>query len=119
MRADASLSVMPLPFRLAAFYFAFFLCAGLQMAYFPPYLAGRGFGPGEIAWVLALPHFARIVAPTAWGWLADRTGGHRGIVLFSCAANVACFASLPWVDGLGPVGWLMGATSLLSAAALP
>lgn len=110
---------MPLPWRLACFYFAFFLYAGAFVAYFPPYLAARGLGPAEIAWVLALPHFARIFAPTAWGWLADRAGAHRGIVVFSCAANAACFALLPWAGGFGAIAALIAATSLCSAAALP
>ena len=76
---------MPLSFRLAWFYFAFFVYAGAHVAYFPPYLAARGLGPAEIAWVLALPHLVRVFAPAAWGWLADRSGAHRGIVVFSCA----------------------------------
>ena len=37
--------------------------------------------------MLALPPLARIVAPAAWGWLADRTGAHRGVVAFSCAVS--------------------------------
>jgi len=36
---------MPVSFRLGAFYFAFFVGAGLMVAYFPPYLAGRGHLP--------------------------------------------------------------------------
>lgn len=110
---------LPLSVRLAFFYFAFFLYAGAYVAYFPPYLAARGLGPGEIAWVLALPHFARIFAPAAWGWLADRAGAHRGIVVFSCVANAACFALLPWAGSFAAIAVLVGTTSLLSAAALP
>ena len=110
---------MPLSFRLAWFYFAFFVYAGAHVAYFPPYLAARGLGPAEIAWVLALPHLVRVFAPAAWGWLADRSGAHRGIVVFSCAVNVACFAALPHASGLAAIAWLIGVTSLLSAAALP
>lgn len=110
---------MPLSFRLAWFYFAFFLYAGAYVAYFPPYLAARGLGPAEIAWVLALPHLARVFAPAAWGWVADRSGAHRGIVMFSCAVNAACFAALPYAGELAVIAWLIAVTSLLSAAALP
>lgn len=110
---------MPLSFRLAAFYFAFFVFAGAQVAYFPPYLAARGLGPAEIAWVIALPQFVRVFAPALWGWLADRTGAQRGIVVFSCAANAVCFAMLPHAGGFGAIAWLIAATSLASAAALP
>src|SRR5258708_13284449 len=44
---------MPLSFRLGAFYFSFFVYAGLMVAYFPPYLAARGLGAAEIAWLPA------------------------------------------------------------------
>jgi len=65
-------------FRLSAFYFLFFAHAGVYVAYFPLYLAARGFGAAEIAWVLALPAIARIFAPAFWGLVADRTGAHYG-----------------------------------------
>src|SRR5258708_669313 len=69
----------PITARLAAFYFLFFVYAGLWVAYLPPYFAARGLGPAEIAWLLALPQLARIVAPTAWGAAADRMGAQRAI----------------------------------------
>ena len=109
----------PLAARLALFYFAFFVCAGFYVAYFPAYLAARGLGAAEIAWVVALPAFVRVVAPSAWGWLADRTGWQRGIVVFSCAANVACFAALPHAAGFRAIAWLIGVTGALAGAALP
>ena len=110
---------MSLSLRLAAFYFAFFAYSGAYVAWFPPYLAARGLGAAEMAWVLALPPLTRIFAPAAWGWLADRSGAQRAIVAFSCAANAACFALLPFVEGFGAIALLMAVTSLLSAAALP
>ena len=109
----------PLTARLAAFYFAFFLYAGAYVAYFPAYLAWRGLGAAEIAWVIALPAFVRMIAPTAWGTLADRTGWQRGIVVFACAANAACFALLPHTPGFAATAWLIAGTSVLAAAALP
>ena len=110
---------MPLSFRLAAFYFTFFLYAGLMVAYFPPYLAARALGPAEIAWVLALPQMVRMFAPALWGWLADRSGAQRAIVCFACAANAVCFALLPAAPGFAGIAALIAVASLLSAAALP
>ena len=110
---------MPLPWRLAAFYFMFFVWAGLMAAYFPPYLASRGLTAGEIAWMLALPQIARIVAPAAWGWLADRTGARPTIVVVSCAASAVCFALLPGAQGLTGIAWLVAVSAIFSAAALP
>jgi len=110
---------MRLPVRLSAFYFAQFAYAGIFIAYFPLYLAWRGLGAVEIAWVLALPQLARTVAPAAWGWLADRTGAQRGIVVFCCAAAAGGFGLLPLMTSLSAIAWLVALASLLSAGALP
>ncbi|HWI35872.1 MAG TPA: MFS transporter [Burkholderiales bacterium] len=110
---------MPVSFRLAAFYCAFFAWVGIVTAYFPPYLAERGLDAAQIAWVLALPPLARILAPAAWGWIADRTRAERGIVVLSCATGAACFALLPVVDGFAGIAWLIALSAAFSAAALP
>lgn len=110
---------MLVPLRLGAFYLLFFAYSGAYVAWFPLYLAGRGLGAPQIAWVLALPPLVRIFAPALWGWLADRTGAQRAIVAFSCAANAAGFAILPFVDGFGAIAALMALIAVLSAAALP
>ena len=110
---------MPVSFRLAAFYFAFFAWVGIVTAYFPPYLAERGLDAAQIAWVLALPPLARILAPAAWGWIADRTQAQRAIVVFSCSTGAACFALLPAVPGFAGIAWLIAISAVFSAAALP
>jgi PPP family 3-phenylpropionic acid transporter len=109
----------PHSLRLGAFYFAFFAWVGVVTAYFPPYLAERGLGAAQIAWVLALPPLARIVAPAAWGWIADRTRAQRAIVVLSCATGAACFALLPAVQGFAGIAWLIAISAVFSAAALP
>jgi PPP family 3-phenylpropionic acid transporter len=103
-------------FRLSAFYFAFFAHAGAYVAYFPLYLASRGLSAAEIAGVLALPPLARTFAPPVWGWLADRSGAHRAIVVLSCAVIAAGFALMPFTDR---IALLIAMISLLSAGALP
>jgi PPP family 3-phenylpropionic acid transporter len=110
---------MTAPLRLAAFYFAFFLYAGVMLAYLPGYLAARGLGAGEISVVLALPQVVRIFAPAIWGWIADRTGAQRMIVVFGCGANAACFLLMPAASGAAGMALLIGGASLVSAAALP
>jgi PPP family 3-phenylpropionic acid transporter len=105
--------------RLSAFYFAYFAYIGVSAPYFPVYLSARGFHAAEIATVLALPGIARIFAPALWGWLADRTGAKRGIVIFSCAAMVCAFAALPVAPGVTAVAALIALMSVLSAGAMP
>ncbi|HEX2565532.1 MAG TPA: MFS transporter [Burkholderiales bacterium] len=108
-----------LPLRLGAFYFAYFAYAAAMVAYFPPYLSSRGLDAGEIALVVALPQLARIFAPTAWGWLADRTGAQRGIVAFSCAVMAVAFPALALAHGVGELAVIVALMSVLSAGALP
>lgn len=105
--------------RLALFYFAYFAYAGAMVAYFPPYLAGLGLGVADIAWILALPPFMRVFAPTPWGWLADHTGARRAIVLFACLVNAGCFLLMPYAGSFAAMAWLVGGCAVLSAAALP
>jgi PPP family 3-phenylpropionic acid transporter len=119
MRRDANLKPMHLPARLSAFYFAHFFHGGGFVAYFPLYLAWRGFGAVEIAWILALPQVARTFAPAAWGWIADRRGARRGVVVLSCAAAAGGFLALPFVDSFAGVAVVIGLSSLLSAGGLP
>jgi tetratricopeptide (TPR) repeat protein len=49
-----SLRSLSRPARLASFYFAFFAYSAAYVAYFPLWLAWRGLGAAEIAFVLAL-----------------------------------------------------------------
>jgi PPP family 3-phenylpropionic acid transporter len=122
MRRDANLKPMPLPHvpaRLSAFYFSHFFHSGAFVAYFPLYLAWRGFGAVEIAWIVALPQLTRTFAPAAWGWIADATGARRGIVAFSSLALAAGFLALPFVDGFAALAAVIGLSSLLSAGGLP
>ena len=112
-------AAMTPPLRLSAYFCAYFLYAGALVPYFALYLAARGFGAGAIAVVLAMPQLARVVAPAFWGWLADRSGAARGIVVFSAAMVLAGFALLQVVDGYAGVVAIMLVMSLLSAGALP
>lgn len=105
--------------RLSAFFFAYFLYVGALVPYFALYLAARGYGAGQIAVVLAMPQLARVVAPAFWGWLADRTGAARAIVIFSAGAVLAGFTLLHVLDGFAAVVVIMLLMSLLAAGAMP
>ncbi len=110
--------------RLSAYYFAFFAHAGAFVAYFSLYLAGRSFGAGEIAFAIAMPQFARIVAPALWGWLADAwgvryPGARKAIVVFSGFAILAGFVALPYQEQAGTIALTLLLMSLFSAGASP
>ncbi len=90
---------MPPSVRLAACFGAYFLYAGAFLPYFALYLAARGFGAVEIAAVMAMPQLARIAAPAFWGWLADRSGAGRAIVVGSGLALIAGYPLIGAAEG--------------------
>lgn len=110
---------MPPALRLSTYFAAYFLYVGAFVPYFALYLAARGFGAAEIALVMAMPQLARVVAPSFWGWLADRSGAARSIVVGSVAALLAGYALVGAAEGVLAVAGVMLAMSLASAGALP
>jgi PPP family 3-phenylpropionic acid transporter len=112
-------AAMPPSVRLSAYFGAYFLYVGAFVPYFALYLAARGFGAAEIAAVMAMPQLARIVAPSFWGWLADRSGAVRAIVTGAALALLAGYALIGAVEGALAIAAVMLAMSLASAGALP
>jgi len=105
--------------RLGLYYFAYFTYAGALVPYFSLWLAAQNYAAPEIALVLAMPQVARIFAPAAWGWVADRTGWQRGIVVFSAFAILAGLAALYVVRGVPQIATVMLLLSVLSAGSMP
>ncbi len=110
---------VPAPARLGAFYFAYFCYLGAFGAYFSLWLVDRGFSPAQISLVLAVPQLLRIFAPGLWGWLADRTGARRTIVIVSSGMAACCFATLSFADSLAGVLLAVAAMGLFSSGVLP
>jgi len=107
------------PVRLSAYFAAYFLYMGAFVPYFALYLADRGLGAAEIALVLAMPAVARVVAPSFWGTLADRSGAGRAIVALSGVALLAGYSAVGFASGAAQLAAVMLVASLLSAGALP
>ncbi|BEV70607.1 MULTISPECIES: MFS transporter [unclassified Paludibacterium] len=68
-----------LPF--ATFYFCYFAYAGVFNPFWGLYLDSLSFSPWQISLLIALSTMARIVAPGFWGWLADRRGQRRPLII--------------------------------------
>jgi PPP family 3-phenylpropionic acid transporter len=108
-----------LQFRLAAFYFAYFLMLGGFAPYFGLYLKKLGFSGVEIGTLLALMPLARLFAPNAWAWIADHQGQRRRLVRLTTAAAAMSCAGLLVAKSFG---WLFVAILVLNVfwcAALP
>lgn len=110
--------------RLAGFYFAYFCHLGAFVAYFSLWLDARGYSPAEIAAVLAVPQFVRIVAPAAWGWFADLwgvrvPGGRPGLVALLSLLAALCLALLMSATSLQAVFVFAALTALFTSGVLP
>uniref|UniRef100_UPI0010F8F70B MFS transporter n=1 Tax=Chitinivorax sp. B TaxID=2502235 RepID=UPI0010F8F70B len=78
-------------YRLSGFYFAYFAFNGVVSAYWGLYLHALAFSAWQIAVLMSLQQAVRIVGPSFWGWLSDRTGRRAVIVRGVSVAAVASF----------------------------
>ena len=67
--------------RLAAFYGAYFLFAGIHLPYFPLWLEARALSVDAIALILAFGAWTKLIADPVAGWLSDRSGRATMILL--------------------------------------
>ncbi len=85
--------------RLSGFYLFYFATLGVLLPYWGLYLQALGFTPARIGELMAIPQATKLVAPTLWGWLADRTGRRMRIVRWACLVTVIAFAGVYGVGG--------------------
>ncbi|UDL07346.1 MFS transporter [Marinobacter sp. CA1] len=80
--------------RLSNLYFWFFALLGALLPYWSLYLEGRGFSYLEIATLMATIQLTKIVAPSIWGWLGDRTGQRVRLVRTGAFVGAVCFSGV-------------------------
>jgi PPP family 3-phenylpropionic acid transporter len=98
--------------RLSAFYAATFLVTGIQLPFWPAWLASRGLAARDIGVLLAAAIWVKVLAAPAIGALADKAGARA---LMGTLAAVALAAYL----GLLPAGsfWLLISLNLVALTA--
>src|SRR6266849_6545727 len=99
--------------RLGAFYAASFLVVGIQLPFWPVWLAGRSLDAQEIALVFAAAIWAKVVATPLLGALADRLGRRRAVMIVLAACAWAAYAGLWPVAGF----WSLLALNLVAGMA--
>lgn len=77
--------------RLSNLYFWFFALLGGLLPYWSLYLEGRGFSYMEIATLMATIQLTKIIAPSLWGWLGDRSGQRVRLVRLGAVVGSFCF----------------------------
>ncbi|WP_187971714.1 MFS transporter [Aquibium microcysteis] len=72
--------------RMSLLFGAMFLPMGIHLPYFPLWLADRGFTASEVAMILSMPIFVRIVAAPLVTMLADRAPERANVLIGVAAA---------------------------------
>ncbi len=105
--------------RLGAFYAASFLVVGIQLPFWPVWLAGRGLDAQEIALVFAAAIWAKVIATPLLGALADRLGRRRAVMIVLAASAWAAYAGLWPVAGFWPLLALNLVAGMAQSALMP
>ena len=105
--------------RLGAFYAASFLVVGIQLPFWPVWLAGRGLDAQQIAIVFAAAIWAKVIATPLLGALADRLGRRRAVMIALAAAACAAYAALWPVAGWWPLLALNIIAGVAQSALMP
>jgi PPP family 3-phenylpropionic acid transporter len=102
--------------RLALYYAAYFTGLGVQMPFFPVWLAAKGLDPRMIGLVLAAPMLIRIVAVPLMTRLADRYDALRAAIIIGSSATCLGYGLVGVMDSAIAI---LAVFSLLALAATP
>ena len=105
--------------RLSNLYFWFFALLGGLLPYWSLYLEGQGFSYLQIATLMATIQLTKIVAPSVWGWLGDRTGQRVRLVRFGAITGSLFFAGVFMEPGFYGLLLVMLAFTFFWNAILP
>lgn len=112
--------MMPIPFwRLSGFYFFYFATVGGILPYWSLYLEHIKFNALEIGELSALMLASKIIAPTLWGWIADRTGKSLSMIRMASLLATLIFAGFFYRDSYAWVALITISFSFFWNAALP
>ncbi len=77
---------------LAPVYLFYFGALGILIPFWAPYLRDLGLDPVQIGQIMAVYLAWRLIAPTAWGWMADHSGRRMLLVRLAAILSAVAFA---------------------------
>lgn len=85
----------PIPYwRLSGFYFFYFALLGVWLPYWPLYLQDLGFSADKIGYLAGVMMGTKIIAPSIWGYLTDRSGRRMAIIRSGALLSLLIFIGL-------------------------
>lgn len=104
---------------LAITYWLYFGQLGILTPYLGIFLDGRGFSSADIGELWAVITLSRIVGPSLWASVADKTGKAVNVVRLGCLLSVLCFATVFWVHSFWGLTLVFGLMMMFWTAVLP
>jgi len=105
--------------RLSSSYFFYFAILGLISPYLSVFLDGKGFSSLELGEIFAILTATKIIAPSLWAILADKTGQQLMIIRFGAFLALISFILLFWLDDYWHISLCLALFSLFWTAILP
>ena len=104
---------------LAVTYWLYFGQLGVLVPYLGIFLDGRGFSSADIGNLFAVITLSRIIGPSIWAGLADRTGKALQILRLGCLLSALCFGLVFFVTGFWGLTLAFGLMMMFWTAVLP
>jgi len=105
--------------RLSSSYFFYFAILGLISPYLSVFLDGKGFNSLELGEIFAILTATKIIAPSLWAILADKTGKQLLIIRLGALLALFSFILLFWLDSFWSISICLAFFSLFWTAILP
>ncbi|MDX2370101.1 MAG: MFS transporter [Colwellia sp.] len=105
--------------RLSSSYFFYFAILGLISPYLSVFLDGKGFTSLELGEIFAILTATKIIAPSLWAILADKTGQQLLIIRLGALLALLSFMLLFWLDNYWAISLCLAFFSLFWTAILP
>jgi PPP family 3-phenylpropionic acid transporter len=105
--------------RLALFYAALFVGVGINLPFFPVWLAARGLDAAAIGLVLALPMTVRVVAIPLITRAADRRDALRAAIVCASLAGAAGYVALGLAEGFLMIALVYALASFAFSPVMP
>lgn len=100
-------------------YFWYFGLLGLIIPFLPLYLDGKNFSSAEIGEILGIFMATKVIGPSLWAFIADKTGEQLGIIRLGAFLACAFFTFLFWLNTYWPIVFCLATFSLFWTAILP
>ncbi|MEW6995628.1 MFS transporter [Colwelliaceae bacterium MEBiC 14330] len=105
--------------RLSSSYFFYFALLGLTSPFLAVYLDGKGFDSRQVGESLAILTATKIIAPSLWSFLADKTGKPLFVIRLGSLLTLLSFSLLFFLNQYWPITFSLALFTLFWTAVLP